>query len=273
MDTIQNLDPAITAGYTTGTTGTAGTTGMHGSIIGGGGGDGYGGFLGRKGFKKQNVVISGPRQFEEVEEVLAAVPVEAVPAEAVAETTAQAVDTTTTQPAEIAAVDLSVVAPTPKSEPGCLTIAELAQAAGLTTLVQAVDAAGLTPELSNPQFQGTIFAPTNEAFTALLATIGIDAPTFLSSESGDTISSLLQYHVFGEPCTAAQLPERDSLQMLNGDTLTVNVEENDDINLISSFEGTPPARVIAANQQACNGGIVHVIDNVLLSADAVNGLV
>jgi uncharacterized surface protein with fasciclin (FAS1) repeats len=264
MDTIQNLDPAIMAGYSVDTTG---VDGKHGSIIGGGD-DGYGGFLGRKGFKKQVVVISGPRQFEGVEEVPAA-----VPAEAVAETAAQAVDTTTTQQTEIAAVDLPVVAPAPKPEPGCLTIAELAQAAGLTTLAQAVDAAGLSPELSNPQFRGTIFAPTNEAFTALVATIGTDAPTFLSSESGDTISSLLQYHVFGEPLTAAQLAERETLQMLNGDTLTVNVEENGEINLISSFQGTPPARVIAANQQACNGGIVHVINNVLLSADAVNGLV
>ena len=59
-------------------------------------------------------------------------------------------------------------------------MAETAVAAELNTLVAAVTAADLLDTLG-PDFVGTVFAPTEEAFAALLEALGVTAEELLAN--------------------------------------------------------------------------------------------
>ena len=73
------------------------------------------------------------------------------------------------------------------------TIVDVASAAGnFTTLVAAVQAAGLTETLSGPG-PFTVFAPTDEAFTKALDAAGMTPDQLLSDPT--TLKSILTYHV------------------------------------------------------------------------------
>ena len=86
--------------------------------------------------------------------------------------------------------------------PDLPTIGELASSApDLSTLVAAVNAANLTDvlSLSGPL---DVFAPTNDAFDALLASLNISAETLLAETA--LLTNVLQYHVVvdGAVCSA-----------------------------------------------------------------------
>jgi hypothetical protein len=83
------------------------------------------------------------------------------------------------------------------------TIGELAGSApDLSTLVAAVKAANLTDVLSLPG-PIDVFAPTNDAFGALLASLNISAETLLAETA--LLTNVLQYHVVvdGAVCSGA----------------------------------------------------------------------
>jgi uncharacterized surface protein with fasciclin (FAS1) repeats len=77
------------------------------------------------------------------------------------------------------------------------TIYQTAKAAGLTTLVAAVDAAGLKSVLDDPNAKLTVFAPTNEAFAALLAALKLTPAQLLANKP--LLTDVLKYHVLGTP--------------------------------------------------------------------------
>jgi len=111
-------------------------------------------------------------------------------------------------------------------------------ALGATELVSAVDE---TPDL-------TIFAPTNEAFEKIAAA--------LANASTEDIASVLQYHVVaGTVAFSTGLENGAQIETLNGESITVTVEEDGDVFVNG-------AKVIVPNVLVANG-VVHVIDNVL----------
>src|SRR5690349_279971 len=76
------------------------------------------------------------------------------------------------------------------------TIAELAQGTPeLSTLVAAAQKAGLVDALNDRNAELTVFAPTNDAFAALLAQLGL---TSLDQVPVDTLRAILLDHVLGE---------------------------------------------------------------------------
>lgn len=105
-----------------------------------------------------------------------------------------------------------------------------------------------------------MFAPTNDAFTALLARLGVSAETLLADNS--TVTSVLLYHVVPGVFTAADLKDGQVLQtLLPGGTITVQKAADGTVTLIPT--GGPPATVTMADIAADNG-IVHIVDGVLL---------
>ena len=128
-----------------------------------------------------------------------------------------------------------------------------------STLVTALQTAGLVETL---QGEGpfTVFAPTNEAFNALLEELGVTAEELLARED---LSDILTYHVAPEELLAddavAAVEEAGGtaeVETLNGATLNFAIDgENVVVN--------DSATVTATNLQAGNG-VVHVIDAVLL---------
>lgn len=103
----------------------------------------------------------------------------------------------------------------------------------------------------------TVFAPTNAAFTSLLAEL--PAPS-LASIPQATLENVLKYHVVtGANVASTDLTNNMSVTTLQGGTFTVTTtggaKIKDANNRISN--------IIATDVQ-CSNGIVHAIDKVLL---------
>jgi transforming growth factor-beta-induced protein len=116
-------------------------------------------------------------------------------------------------------------------------------------LVEAVVKAGLVETL-NGTGPFTIFAPTNAAFEALFAQLGVSGISELTAEQ---LIPILKYHVVSGNVRSASLSE-GSVPTLNGN-ITVSLSPNPAINTNTM--------IIATDVQATNG-VIHVIDKVLL---------
>ncbi len=121
-----------------------------------------------------------------------------------------------------------------------------------STLVAAVQAAGLVETLSE-RGPFTVFAPTNAAFEAALADLGLTAEELLADT--DTLTEILMYHVALGALNAEEVTSRSSLPMINGDVASIEIREG------NAFIDN--AQIVATDIEASNG-IVHVIDAVIL---------
>ena len=141
---------------------------------------------------------------------------------------------------------------TPPADAPTLDIPATAQSTGVhTALVAALTQANLVAAL---QADGpfTVFAPTDEAFTAA----GIDLSTFDTPEENATLADILTYHVYAGAVPASAVTDGLAVNMLNGDKATFAVSTDG----VVSVGG---ATVTTADVQTTNG-IIHVIDKVLL---------
>lgn len=119
-----------------------------------------------------------------------------------------------------------------------------------TTLVKAVQAAGLVDALSNAG-PFTVFAPTNAAFDKL--------PTgtveeLLKPENKDKLKAVLEHHVMTSALAADFFQEGQSMGMVDGTNATFHVKGND----VYIGEAKILASIRASN------GYVHVIDGVVV---------
>jgi transforming growth factor-beta-induced protein len=141
----------------------------------------------------------------------------------------------------------------PADEPG--TIVDVAVAAGdFTTLVAAVEAAGLVETLSG-EGPYTVFAPTDDAFAAALEALDMTADELLADT--ETLTSILTYHVVADevPSSTVVTLDGESVETVNGATVDITVDgETVMVN---------DATVTAVDVEASNG-VIHVIDAVLL---------
>jgi uncharacterized surface protein with fasciclin (FAS1) repeats len=128
-----------------------------------------------------------------------------------------------------------------------------------STLLAAVQAAGLTDALADPEANLTVFAPTNEAFEAAFTALGITAEELLADT--ETLTSILTYHVLGEVVTSSDLAgagtEEIPVTTLSGEELVVMVSD------MGVGFADQTAMVATADVEASNG-VIHVIDAVLL---------
>ena len=131
-------------------------------------------------------------------------------------------------------------------------IVELAAATpSLSTLVRAVQAAGLVDTLSSPG-NFTVFAPTNDAFAALPA----GALDGLLADI-DALTNVLTYHVSPDFYPAsALLGQRGRVPTVQGDFLRIDATG-------SGVIINHTINVTAPDNRASNG-VVHIIDGVLL---------
>ncbi len=131
-------------------------------------------------------------------------------------------------------------------------IVDTAVSAGsFNTLVAAVQAAGLVDTLKGDG-PFTVFAPTDEAFSALPAGTVED---LLKPENKEKLIAVLTYHVVpGKVMSGDVSGKMLSVETVQGSTVDVN-----GMNGVS-VDG---ANVISANIETTNG-VIHVIDQVIL---------
>jgi len=125
----------------------------------------------------------------------------------------------------------------------------------LSVLVEAIVAAGLIDFVADPEAEVTVFAPTNEAFVALLSSQGFDG---LNQLPIDFVRDILLYHVVPVVAYSTDLSDGQVLPTLNGAELVVDLTDGVVIDGIGS-----DATVIAADIEA-GMSVVHLIDAVLL---------
>lgn len=98
----------------------------------------------------------------------------------------------------------------------------------------------------------TVFAPTNEAFSDLLKTVG---QTSMDDVPESVLKSILQYHVV---TTGAVL----STELKDGNVPTANTESIA-VSTTGGIKFNGSARVLTADVKATNG-VVHIVDQVLV---------
>ena len=136
-----------------------------------------------------------------------------------------------------------------------------------STLVTAVQAAGLVDVLADPEAEWTVFAPTNDAFAAL-------PEGALDALLADTelLTRVLTYHVVEGTVTSDMISPMmaPSMEMtapgepLMGSELDVQVTDDGAVMIND-------ATVVMADIMATNG-VVHVIDKVLIPAEIADML-
>ena len=131
-------------------------------------------------------------------------------------------------------------------------IVDTAAAAGsFTTLVAAVEAAGLVETLKGAG-PFTVFAPTDDAFKALPAGT---VETLIKPENKDQLVKILTLHVLSGKVMAADVTGKTmSPASVGGEAL--HVDGTDGVTVSG-------AKVVKADI-ACTNGVIHVIDKVIL---------
>ncbi|MEX0995803.1 MAG: fasciclin domain-containing protein [Flavobacteriaceae bacterium] len=109
----------------------------------------------------------------------------------------------------------------------------------------------------------TVFAPTNDSFTALLAALGLSS---LNDIPQDLLQIVLNYHVIAGANVRAE-------DLVNGGTATTFQGENLTFDLTGGakiIDATgAPSNIIVTNVQTGNG-VVHALDKVLLPQAAID---
>jgi uncharacterized surface protein with fasciclin (FAS1) repeats len=134
-----------------------------------------------------------------------------------------------------------------------------------TTLVAAVQAAGLVETLSGPG-PFTVFAPTNEAFAKLPAGT---VENLLKPENKEMLTKILTCHVVAADAMAADIQKmvaddggKHTVKTVGGCEFTAMAK--DGMVMIEDGQGNVATVTIADVKQS--NGVIHVIDTVLLPA-------
>jgi uncharacterized surface protein with fasciclin (FAS1) repeats len=132
-------------------------------------------------------------------------------------------------------------------------------------LAQAVQFAGLAEELDGRR-QYTVFAPTNDAFVALLEALGLTAEELLSEENRELVTQVLLYHVAPGNRESGDVAESDQIRTLQKTFIKVKSEDGD---FFVGNEENGFAKLITVDVKASNG-VIHVIDTVMLPPSESN---
>lgn len=143
-------------------------------------------------------------------------------------------------------------------------VANAAKASTLTTLVSAVQAAGLAETLSGPG-PFTVFAPDNAAFEKVPAAT---RESLMAPAGKADLTKILTYHVVPGRLTAADLATQAQanggkveLTTVQGGMLTATVNPDGSVTLTDGNGGM--SRVTQADVVQSNG-VVHVIDTLVM---------
>jgi len=130
-----------------------------------------------------------------------------------------------------------------------MDIVETAVAAGdFTTLVQAVQAAGLVETLKGDG-PFTVFAPTDEAFAKLPA-----GTVEALLQDKEKLTAILTYHVVAGKVMASDVVRLKEAETVNGQSLKVKTKKGVKVG---------NANVVKTDIVTSNG-VIHVIDTVLI---------
>ena len=140
----------------------------------------------------------------------------------------------------------------------------------LSTLLAALQATGLDAVVDDDNANLTVFAPTNQAFDALLVALGVTDLNGLVSELGaEAVTEILKYHVIGTEVMSSAINDGYVTTLgenARGEMMSMYISTNGGVIINGSA-----ASVIAADIDADNG-VMHKVNAVILPP-TVAGLV
>lgn len=148
--------------------------------------------------------------------------------------------------------------------PTSSTIVDVAKSnADFSILVEALTITGLDQTLDNDAASFTVFAPTNQAFSALLAELGVSS---LNDVPKATLSNILLYHVLDGTNKAASINTGYYATLASGpsDGSKLSFYVDMSTTMINS------RAKITATDIAADNGVIHVIDKVILPLSIVD---
>lgn len=140
-------------------------------------------------------------------------------------------------------------------------IVEVAQGdSRFTILVEAVQAAGLADTVSAPG-PFTVFAPTNDAFAALLGELGVTKDQLLGNKP--LLTAVLKYHVVAGAVPSSAVPLGKPIRPVEGGFFKVDKQGSD----LVITDGRNRASTIVQTDVEASNGVIHAVNKVLLPAD------
>jgi len=210
-----------------------------------------------------NILAFSSAQAQTTTPPAASGPATSAPTDSAAGTTTPATDTTTAAPKTN---EKTVMVGGAAMYPSKNIIENAVNSKDHTTLVAAVQAAGLVDTLSGPG-PFTVFAPTNEAFNKLPAGT---VDTLVKPENKATLTTILTYHVVPGTYSAKQIKrliKQDGgstrLKTVQGGFLTFSKAGRKKIKITDAKGGTAFITIPDVNQ---SNGVIHVVDTVLMPA-------
>ena len=148
-------------------------------------------------------------------------------------------------------------------EPVSNTIADIATGnPDFSILVEALSKTNLVDAVADMNASLTVFAPTNDAFTALLSDLGAGS---LDDIPVETLTNVLLYHVIGSKAMSADLSSGylTTLATYGGNNISIYVNVDNGVYINKN------TMVTMADIEADNG-VIHVVDKVILPPSVVN---
>jgi uncharacterized surface protein with fasciclin (FAS1) repeats len=172
---------------------------------------------------------------------------------------AQAPEAATGAPPPPAAAPAAPAPSVPPVQPGPNIYATLKDAGQFTTLLKAVDQAGLTAVLQ--QYGSlTFFAPTDAAFASLPPDV-LSKLMANNDASANQLQQILKYHLINALVDNSKIKgAKGPVPTVEGTSVDVDGSNPDDL-LVNKAQ-------IVQEVRAANGGIVNVIDKVLIPTDS-----
>ena len=130
----------------------------------------------------------------------------------------------------------------------------------LSIFVEAVDACGLRSNLESSG-SNTAFAPTNDAFNALLAELNVSKAQLFADKTA--LTAIVKFHILGKAQFTEAVVEGHAIEPIGGGFFKIDKENNvfratDGRNRVCTLIGTD---VVALN------GVLHTLDKVMLPAN------
>ena len=130
----------------------------------------------------------------------------------------------------------------------------------LSIFVEAVSAAGLTATLAGSG-PFTVFAPNNDAFTALLGELGVSKDALFADKA--LLTTVLKYHVLSSLVLKANIPLGKAIVPLEGGFFKIESQGG----AFKVTDGRNRVTNVVSTDSIAINGVVHVVDRVLLPAN------
>ncbi len=134
--------------------------------------------------------------------------------------------------------------------------------ASFTSLVGALTSKGQPdfPTILSAAGPFTVFAPTNDAFTALDKLLSENGGKGIAGVSSENLTTVLQYHVVSGNILAASLKDNQVVSTLATQDFTINLPKDGPTITDVAKRVT---KIVATDVQ-CTNGVIHVVSGVLL---------